>query len=99
MPGGEWRHIPARDRVYLLGGRDQHIWVLDDDLWQRVFREVSRAYPDVESSHLYIDALCMQMVKDPRQFDVIVTNNMFGDIVTDLGAQLQGGLGMAASGT
>jgi 3-isopropylmalate dehydrogenase len=68
------------------------------DLWQRVFAEVGREYPDVESSHLYIDALCMQMVKDPSQFDVVVTNNMFGDIATDLGAALQGGLGMAASG-
>ena len=68
------------------------------DLWQRTFVEVSRDYPDVEASHLYIDALCMQMVKDPRQFDVIVTNNMFGDIATDLAAALQGGLGMAASG-
>jgi 3-isopropylmalate dehydrogenase len=68
------------------------------DLWQRAFAEVAREYPDIESSHLYIDALCMQMVKDPRQFDVIVTNNMFGDIATDLGAALQGGLGMAASG-
>lgn len=68
------------------------------DLWQRVFWAVAREYPDVESSHLYIDALCMQMIKDPRQFDVVVTNNMFGDIATDLGAALQGGLGMAASG-
>jgi 3-isopropylmalate dehydrogenase len=68
------------------------------DLWQRTFAEVSREFPDIEASHLYIDALCMQMVKDPRQFDVIVTNNMFGDIATDLGAALQGGLGMAASG-
>jgi 3-isopropylmalate dehydrogenase len=68
------------------------------DLWQRVFSETAREYPDVESSHLYIDALCMQMIKDPRQFDVIVTNNVFGDIATDLGAALQGGLGMAASG-
>ena len=68
------------------------------DLWQRTFRELAGEYPDVESSHLYIDALCMQMVRDPRQFDVVVTNNMFGDIATDLGAALQGGLGMAASG-
>src|SRR6266851_3022389 len=67
------------------------------DLWQRVFAEVAREYADVESSTLYIDALCMQIVKDPRQFEVIVTNNMFGDIVTDLAAALQGGLGMAAS--
>jgi 3-isopropylmalate dehydrogenase len=68
------------------------------DLWQRTFSEVAKEFPDIEASHLYIDALCMQMVKDPRQFDVIVTNNMFGDIATDLGAALQGGLGMAASG-
>ncbi|HUM02163.1 MAG TPA: isocitrate/isopropylmalate family dehydrogenase, partial [Thermoanaerobaculia bacterium] len=68
------------------------------DLWQRTFRETAKEYPGIEASHLYIDALCMQMVKDPRQFEVIVTNNMFGDIATDLGAALQGGLGMAASG-
>jgi len=68
------------------------------DLWQRAFADVAKDYPEIEASHLYIDALCMQMVKDPRQFEVIVTNNMFGDIATDLGAALQGGLGMAASG-
>ncbi|HTR04262.1 MAG TPA: 3-isopropylmalate dehydrogenase [Thermoanaerobaculia bacterium] len=68
------------------------------DLWQRTFWETAKEYPGIEASHLYVDALCMQMVKDPRQFDVVVTNNMFGDIATDLGAALQGGLGMAASG-
>jgi 3-isopropylmalate dehydrogenase len=68
------------------------------DLWQRVFEQVRGEYPEVESDHLYIDALAMQLVKNPQRFDVIVTCNMFGDIVTDLGAQLQGGLGMAASG-
>jgi 3-isopropylmalate dehydrogenase len=67
-------------------------------LWQRVFREVSRDYPQIKTTHMYVDALCMHMVRDPRQFDVIVTNNMFGDIITDLAAGLQGGLGMAASG-
>ena len=67
-------------------------------LWQRVFAELSAQYRGVEASHMYIDALTMQMVKNPAQFEVIVTNNMFGDIITDLGAQLQGGLGMAASG-
>jgi 3-isopropylmalate dehydrogenase len=67
-------------------------------LWQRVFKEVSRDYPQIKAEHMYVDALCMQMVRDPRQFDVIVTNNMFGDILTDLAAGLQGGLGMAASG-
>jgi len=68
------------------------------DLWQRVFAEVALEYPKIATNHLYVDALTMQMIKDPSQFDVIVTCNMFGDIVTDLGAQLQGGLGMAASG-
>ncbi len=67
-------------------------------LWQRVFREVAAKYPDIEPEHMYIDALAMQMIKRPEQFQVIVTCNMFGDIITDLGAQLQGGLGMAASG-
>jgi len=67
-------------------------------LWQRVFKEVSREYPQITAQHMYVDALCTQMVRDPRQFDVIVTNNMFGDIITDLAAGLQGGLGMAASG-
>jgi len=67
-------------------------------LWQRVFRKVAAEYSDLESSHMYVDALCMHMVRDPKQFDVIVTNNMFGDIITDLAAALQGGLGMAASG-
>jgi 3-isopropylmalate dehydrogenase len=67
-------------------------------LWQRVFKEVCAEYPAITAQHMYVDALCMQMVRDPRQFDVIVTNNMFGDIITDLAAGLQGGLGMAASG-
>jgi 3-isopropylmalate dehydrogenase len=67
-------------------------------LWQRVFRQVAGEYPDLEARHLYIDALALLMVQDPSQFGVIVTNNLFGDIITDLGAALQGGLGMAASG-
>ena len=67
-------------------------------LWQRVFKEVSGEHPQIVAQHMYVDALCMQMVRDPRPFDVIVTNNMFGDIITDLAAGLQGGLGMAASG-
>jgi 3-isopropylmalate dehydrogenase len=66
-------------------------------LWQRTFKEVAREYPQITSEHMYVDALCLQMVRDPRQFEVIVTNNMFGDIITDLAAGLQGGLGMAAS--
>jgi 3-isopropylmalate dehydrogenase len=68
------------------------------DLWQRVFREVAAEYPGIRSFHLYVDVLCMELVRAPEQFDVIVTNNLFGDIITDLGAQLQGGIGLAGSG-
>jgi 3-isopropylmalate dehydrogenase len=68
------------------------------DLWQRVFKEVSSRYPEIETNHQYVDATAMFMVTDPGQYHVIVTNNMFGDILTDLGAALQGGLGLAASG-
>jgi 3-isopropylmalate dehydrogenase len=67
-------------------------------LWQRVFRETAPQYPGIDATHYYIDALAMYMVLDPAQFQVIVTNNLFGDIITDLGATFQGGLGMAASG-
>ncbi len=67
------------------------------DLWMRTFEEVAVEYPQIESSHLFVDALAMQLVRKPQNFDVIVTNNMFGDIITDLGAALQGGLGIAAS--
>jgi 3-isopropylmalate dehydrogenase len=67
-------------------------------LWQRVFREQSALYPEIDARHLYIDALALLMIQDPSQFEVIVTNNLFGDIITDLGAALQGGLGLAASG-
>jgi len=67
-------------------------------LWQRVFKEVAAQYPDIEPRHVYIDALALLMVQDPSQFDIIVTNNLFGDIITDLGAALQGGLGVAPSG-
>jgi len=68
------------------------------DLWLRTFEEVAGDYPEIEHFHMFVDALTMQMVRAPEMFEVIVTNNMFGDIVTDLGAALQGGLGMAASG-
>ncbi|MFZ0816963.1 MAG: 3-isopropylmalate dehydrogenase [Candidatus Sulfotelmatobacter sp.] len=90
-----------------LGGSSRHRVLMCDKsnamthaggLWQRVFKEVSGEFPQIETQHMYVDALCMQMVRDPRPFDVIVTNNMFGDIITDLAAGLQGGLGMAASG-
>ncbi len=68
------------------------------DLWQRVFKKVRQEYPAIESRHLYIDTLTMELVRDPSQFDVIVTCNLFGDIISDLGAQLAGGLGLAPSG-
>jgi len=67
-------------------------------LWQRVFKELAPKYPMIEATHLYIDALAMLLVQSPDQFEVIVTNNLFGDIITDIGGALQGGLGMAASG-
>ncbi|MCC6996100.1 MAG: 3-isopropylmalate dehydrogenase [Deltaproteobacteria bacterium] len=68
------------------------------DLWQRTFREVAREYADIEASHLYVDVMAMEMVRNPARFDVVVTNNLFGDILSDLGAGLAGGLGVAASG-
>lgn len=68
------------------------------DLWTRVFEEVGEEYPDIERDHAYIDAACMWMVKNPEWFDVAVTTNLFGDIITDVGAMIQGGLGVAASG-
>jgi len=68
------------------------------DLWRRTFAEVAREYPDVATDAAYIDAACMWLVKNPEWFDVVVTTNVFGDILTDLGAILQGGMGIAASG-
>jgi 3-isopropylmalate dehydrogenase len=67
-------------------------------LWQRTFAEVCQRYPEIDSRHLYVDTLAMEMLRDPAQFQVIVTCNMFGDILSDLGAQLVGGLGVAPSG-
>ena len=94
--GFEYARSRRRRRVVMADKSNAMRYV--GDLWQRAFAEVAAEYPDIESSSLFVDALCMQIVKDPRQFDVIVTNNMFGDIVTDLAAALQGGLGMAGSG-
>jgi 3-isopropylmalate dehydrogenase len=68
------------------------------DLWQRVFKEIRNEYPEIEASHMYIDNLLMQMVRAPNQFEVIVTCNLFGDIASDVGAGLIGGLGLAPSG-
>lgn len=68
------------------------------DLWRRVFDEVAEEYPEIETDYAHVDAICMWMVKNPEWFDVIVTDNMFGDIITDLGAMIQGGMGVAAGG-
>jgi 3-isopropylmalate dehydrogenase len=68
------------------------------DLWKRAFEEVAVEYPDIESDYAHVDAITMWMVKNPEWFDVIVTTNMFGDIITDLGAMIQGGIGIAAGG-
>lgn len=68
------------------------------DIWTRVFEEVGREYPDIARDHAYIDAACMWLVKNPESFDTVVVSNMFGDIFTDLGAAVQGGMGVAASG-
>jgi 3-isopropylmalate dehydrogenase len=66
------------------------------DLWERTFYKVAEEYPDIEADYAHVDALCMWMIKNPEWFDVIVTDNMFGDIITDLGAMIQGGMGIAA---
>jgi 3-isopropylmalate dehydrogenase len=92
----EYAHKNGKKKVTMSD--KSNVLTYGHDLWQRVFKVVSAEYQDIEAQHLYVDVLTMQMVKAPQQFGVIVTCNMFGDIVTDLGAQLQGGLGMAASG-
>lgn len=68
------------------------------DLWQRTFDEVAKEYSDIETDYAHVDAICMWFIKNPEWFDVIVTDNMFGDIITDLGAMIQGGMGIAAGG-
>jgi 3-isopropylmalate dehydrogenase len=84
-------------RKTVLMADKSNAMTISGGLWQRVFKLVAADFPAIKTQHMYIDALCMQVVRDPRQFDVIVTNNMFGDIITDLAAALQGGLGMAGS--
>ena len=68
------------------------------DLWERTFNEVAKEYPDIQTDYAHVDATSMWFVKNPEWFDVIVTDNMFGDIITDLGAMIQGGMGIAAGG-
>jgi len=90
----------ARDngRKKVLMADKSNVMTYAGGLWQRVFKQVAAEFPDIVTQHMYVDALCLQMVREPQSLDVIVTNNMFGDIITDLAAALQGGLGMAASG-
>ena len=83
-----------RKKVTLCGKTNVLTYAFD--LWERAFRDVAEAYPDVETDYAHVDAICMWMVKNPEWFDVIVTDNMFGDIITDLGAMIQGGMGIAA---
>ena len=75
-----------------------NVLIYESDLWFRVFQEIHEDCPDITINYQHVDALCMWMIKDPEQFDVIVTNNLFGDIITDIGAIIQGGLGIAAGG-
>jgi 3-isopropylmalate dehydrogenase len=93
-----FEYARAHGRKQVLMADKSNVMSYAGGLWQRVFKLVSQEYSDIQTQHMYIDALCLQMVRDPRSLDVIVTNNMFGDIITDLAAALAGGLGMAASG-
>jgi len=88
----------AHGRKKVLMADKSNVMTYAGGLWQRVFKVVAAEFPDIATQHMYVDALCLQMVREPQSLDVIVTNNMFGDIITDLAAALQGGLGMAASG-
>jgi 3-isopropylmalate dehydrogenase len=90
------RRRNKKKRLTLCG--KSNVLLYEADLWNRVFEEVHRVYPDIETNYMHVDALCMWMIKNPENFDVIVTNNLFGDIITDIGAIIQGGLGIAAGG-
>jgi 3-isopropylmalate dehydrogenase len=92
-----FEYARAHGRRKLTMTDKSNVLTFGHGLWQRTFREVASRYAEIEADHLYVDVLTMWMVLDPSRFDVIVANNLFGDIITDLGAGLQGGLGMAAS--
>jgi 3-isopropylmalate dehydrogenase len=92
----EYARANGRKRVTMAD--KSNVQRFGGDLWQRVFKEVAAGYPEITANHQYVDAMAMYMVLDPGQYDVIVSNNLFGDILTDLGAAIQGGLGLAASG-
>ncbi len=87
----------AKDKKLTFCGKT-NVLTYAHDLWQRVFDEVAEEYRDIKTDYTHVDACCMWMVKNPEWFDVIVTDNMFGDIITDLGAMIQGGMGIAAGG-
>ncbi len=93
-----FEYARAHGRKKVLMADKSNVMTYAGGLWQRVFKVVAAEFPDIATQHMYVDALCLQMVREPQSLDVIVTNNMFGDIITDLAAALQGGLGMAASG-
>src|SRR5919107_930961 len=93
-----FEYARARGRKKVTMADKSNVQRFGGDLWQRVFKEVAARYTDIEANHQYVDATAMFMVLNPAQYDVVVTNNLFGDILTDLGAALQGGLGLAASG-
>jgi 3-isopropylmalate dehydrogenase len=88
------RSRDRRKKVTLCGKTNVLTYAFD--LWERTFYEVSKEYPDIEADYAHVDAICMWMVKNPEWFDVVVTDNMFGDIITDLAAMIQGGMGIAA---
>ena len=87
----------SREKKLTLCGKT-NVLTFAFDLWERTFNEVAAEYPEVTTDYAHVDALCMWMIKNPEWFDVIVTDNMFGDIITDLGAMIQGGMGLAAGG-
>jgi len=94
----EYTRKRARNKTLTLCGKT-NVLTFAFDLWERAFHEMGEAkYPDVKREYAHVDATCMWMVKNPEWFDVIVTDNMFGDIITDLGAMIQGGMGIAAGG-
>jgi 3-isopropylmalate dehydrogenase len=92
-----FEYAVAHGRRQVLMSDKSNVMRYGHDLWQRCFREIAAEYPQIEARHMFVDSLAMQMVLQPEDFDVIVSNNMFGDILTDLGAALQGGLGVASS--
>src|SRR2546421_2198465 len=92
----EYARIFNRKKVSLVA--KTNVLRFAHNLWLRAFEEVKKEYPAIETDYHHVDACCMYMVSKPKSYDVIVTTNMFGDIITDLGAAIQGGMGMAASG-